>query len=465
MLTDQPDHTPDAGSEPKSMRIALKLKVPGGPSVLERAEIRKLMAASDKVVLPRLVPLFGSLTPGQFLELTKRAQQMDSNYKATAYGAWQQFECPPSVDPNELAAALRRLEEVDTAYVMRPGPPPAVNPHDDPRFVNQGYLQAAPLGVDAPFAWNLPGGDGKGMGLVDLEQGWNLSHEDLAAANISTISGLNQTYRRHGTQVLGVVLMVDNTVGGIGVAPSARGRVVSQWRTAYEYNTADAIVDATSKMDYGDILLIEAQEYDPVGLAYYWPVEIALASYEAIRLATALGIVVIQAAGNGNRDLDLYIDAYGDAIFDRSATTYRDSGAVLVGASTSSLPHVRTGFSNHGSRVDCYAWGELVDTASTNAAGTDNSGYTTGFNGTSAASAIVAGVALVVQGLASLSSSGRLDPDAVRALLATHGTASANPPIDRIGVMPDLRAIAGYIVGPTADETSSDSAIDAGERR
>ena len=57
--------------------------------------------------------------------------------------------------------------------------PPAVNPADDPRSVNQGYLDPAPDGIDAEYAWGFPGGAGAGQALVDLEVGWNFNHEDL----------------------------------------------------------------------------------------------------------------------------------------------------------------------------------------------------------------------------------------------------------------------------------------------
>ena len=64
--------------------------------------------------------------------------------------------------------------------------------------------------------------------------------------------------------MLGEVLMVDNTTGGVGIAPSATGRVISLARNS-SLNTADAILDAYEKMSYGDVLLLEAQEDDPVG--------------------------------------------------------------------------------------------------------------------------------------------------------------------------------------------------------
>ena len=94
-----------------------------------------------------------------------------------------------------------------------------------------------------------------------------------------------------------------------------------------------------------------------MGGAYYWPVEIADATYEAIRLATALGIVVVEAGCNGGYDLDAYTNLSGKRIFDRTSAGFRDSGAIMVGAGSSASPHTRLGFSNHGNRVECYARG------------------------------------------------------------------------------------------------------------
>ena len=74
-------------------------------------------------------------------------------------------------------------------------------------------------------------------------------------------------------------------------------------------------------------------------------------------------------------------------------------------------------------------------------AGKSNTEYTTHFGETSGASAIVAGVALIVQGIAQFSLGRRFSPRELRDLLTTNGTPSATPETDRIGVMPDLRAI------------------------
>jgi subtilisin family serine protease len=101
--------------------------------------------------------------------------------------------------------------------------------------------------------------DGAGIRFIDLERGWTLNHEDLAAAGITIMSGVNQDFHGHGTAVLGEVVAVDNTRGGVGIAPGATGRVVSQWRNASTYNTAAAILSAANGMSAGDVLLLEAQ--------------------------------------------------------------------------------------------------------------------------------------------------------------------------------------------------------------
>lgn len=398
-------------------------------------------------VAPELVaagsarPLFDTVDPKVLDELVARAVRTDPTYRPADFHAWYQIDLS-GFDPDATHALVRRLaarDEIDTAHLLQAGPPPVVA-IDDPRSADQGYLDPAPDGIDARFAWNFPGGDGAGTAYVDLEQGWDLAHEDLVAAGITLISGTSAAYPEHGTSVLGEISMTDNTTGGVGIAPAASARVVSQHQPG-GYNTPGAILSALAVMAFGDVLLLEAQETDPVGGQYYWPVEIADASYEAIRLGTALGITVVEAACNGGYDLDAYTNLSGRRIFDRTSPDFRDSGAVMVGAGSAAAPHSRLGFSNHGNRVDCYGWGESIDTATTDAAGTDHTAYTSYFGGTSGASPIVVGAALAVQGLAQQSLGYRLAPPALRRMLVRGGTPSAAPASDRIGVMPNLRAI------------------------
>ena len=70
------------------------------------------------------------------------------------------------------------------------------------------------------------------------------------------------------------------------------------------------------------------------------------ADFDAIRLAVAHGIIVVEAGGNGNNNLDTWTNAGGLTILNRSSVNFTDSGAIMVGAALSPLPHNRAGFSN-----------------------------------------------------------------------------------------------------------------------
>lgn len=350
------------------------------------------------------------------------------------------IECPPGVEPENIAKAVAAWPSVDTAYVESGPVPPPLNPSDDPRNASQGYLDAAPSGIDARWAWGSV--DGRGVGFVDLERGWTLNHEDLVAANISVISGVSHDYHGHGTAVLGELVAVDNTLGGIGIAPGATTRVVSQWRTTSSYNTAEAILSAVGSMASGDVLLLEAQTSYPTASGYV-PVEVEPAVFDAIKYATSQGIIVIEAGANGSVDLDTFQDTNGKHVLNRNSPDFRDSGAIMVGAASSTAPHQRLSFSNFGSRIDCFAWGENIDTCGDGWTGTATNLYTTGFGGTSGASPIVAGAALLLQSWRMKQANRRYLPNEMRGLLsdAKLNTQSANPDTDRIGVMPSLRAI------------------------
>jgi serine protease len=435
----------------------------GVESELEARSIGAWSEVADHFPGIHLTPLYRELKPEQIREMVEAASQRDRAYKPPNLLTYFAVDCPPGVEPDALAKALDSWRSVEEAYVEAgPTIPPQVNALDDPRQVNQGYEDAAPGGIGAEFAWTVPGGDGAGIQFVDLEQGWTLNHEDLAAAGITIISGVSNAYHGHGTAVLGEVVAVDNTLGNVGIATNAGARVVSQWQTASTWNTADAIISATAALGFGDVLLLEAQTTAP-GWTFL-PVEIETAVYDAIRLATALGVVVVEAAGNGGNDLDTFT-AGGVQILNRASAGFRDSGAIMVGAASASAPHTRLGFSNFGSRIDCYGWGENVDTTGDGWTGTSTTAYTPSFGGTSSASPIVAGAAISVQGMAQAQLGYRFTPRTLRAILSdpATGTASATPATDRIGVMPNLNAIVTGVLNAIEDVYVRDHVGDSGD--
>lgn len=406
----------------------------------------------------KLKRLFTSVDTKRIKSLQQQANKNINNPKSQI-DLLQYFvvDVPKEVNAQKLAKQFRQSNLVEIAYVEgTPVQPPSVNSGNDPLSINQGYLNPAPTGIDAKYIWNYAGGDGYGVTVTDLEQGWNLSHEDLVAQKIQLISGVNKAYHSHGTSVLGELVSTDNTVGTVGIVPNAKAKVVSQWRTHSTYSTADAILSATQNLSAGDVLLLEAQTTYPTETGYL-PVEVEDAVFDAIRLATNKGVTVVEAAGNGSNDLDSFKNLSGKYILNRSSSDFRDSGAIMVGASSSSYPHSRLYFSNYGSRIDCYGWGQNVTTTSGNIG--QNTSYTYTFGGTSGASPIIAGAVAAVQGITKAKYGGyTYSPSAIRNILtySSFSTPSASTS-DKIGRMPNLKAISQYILqlGTTSEKTTS----------
>jgi len=410
--------------------------------------------------------LLRSVSTEEINKLVASAKELDATYRPPNFHNYFVIDCPFGTEADKAVEMLLKSNIVELAYLQSgPTPPPAVNPDDDPYSVLQGYLDAAPDGIGARTAWGINGGDGAGtVKLIDVEQGW-ADHEDIG--NITSANRLPGTdsgviYRGvladHGTAVLGTIRMRDNILRGVGIVPNINNLfVVSQWRDdgtqAGEWNTPAAIMTAVNNLSFGDVLLVEAQVSDPNGSRNFWPVEVENGTFETIRLATAIGITVVEAAGNG-------ADGVRPNIIDPRIT--KDSGAIIVGAASSAFPHDPIQYSNIGDRVNCYAWGKGVETAWPSA----DPPYTRSFDGTSSASAIIAGAALTVQSVMETTYNFRLGPKQMRDILSDelNGTTSKNGrSIDKIGIMPNLEKIIGGVLAVMQDVYIRDTVSDTGD--
>ncbi|KAI9776657.1 MAG: hypothetical protein M1839_009463 [Geoglossum umbratile] len=432
----------------------------------------------------RVSPLISNPPPEILDQMVARAVCLDPSYDPPDFRAWyrvqlgtagvdnqfvdrlvRQLNCPGSSDVESFqvlrAAPLRRAPLVPTsASAAAPMPRPI-----DPK----------PVGVDAVFAHGCLGGNGGGIGFADLEQSWDLNHVDLLGGTpprprVSVIpldpSGPGEIdlgvpmETEHGTAVLGIVLRQRG-----GVAPGCKAYVVPDHQPGLGSNLPKAITTAAHSLRRGDVLLIETQGYAPQGSfdapggndisgEYYLPAEVMKENFDPIRLATALGIVVVEAAGNGGDigepyNLDTYVDGpTGHQIF-KAGPDFQDSGAVIVGAANSPKrdnPLTRSDSSNFGSRVNAFAWGDGIYTTWSD--GVSHTGYTGDFGGTSGAAAIIAGAAILLQAIVSkkpgMPPGFRFGPLGMRWLLA-QGCTPSHSADDMIGGMPDLHAI---ITGP-----------------
>lgn len=401
----------------------------------------------------------------------------------------------------ELAEELREQDAIEAAYVKPPGEPPIAPtevedspprttsashafdsvPAPTPDFTpRQIYLNAAPAGIDARFAWTLPGGSGAGVDIIDLEWGWNFNHEDLLANHGGIVGGTGSFRDDHGTAVIGEISGDRNSLGITGICPDARISAI-----AFSLPTAAAIRMAANRLRTGDIMLLEIHRAGPrfnfqprddqqgYIAVEWWPDD-----YDAIRYATSRGIIVVEAAGNGRQNLDDPIYSIRPTGFPSSWTnpfdrSNRDAGAILVGAGapppgTHGRNHgsdrSRLGFSNYGASVDSQAWGrEVTSTGYADLLGRNSSGnpdpalkdqwYTDTFSGTSSASPIVVGALACVQGILRGRGSTLLTPATARNLLRTTGTpqqdTTGRPSSQRIGNRPDLRQMISSVTGGT----------------
>ena len=382
-----------------------------------------------------------------------------------------------------LASDLARQAAVDAVYVKPGAEPPiwideriaAAHPETTdappvtPDFTaRQLYLDVAPGGIDARYAWTRTGGRGAGVRIIDVEGAWRFTHEDLLQNQGGVIGGTQSTdigWRNHGTAVAGEFGGDNNTFGVTGICADANVRAISIFGGP---GSAGAIRQAADALSAGDIILIELHRPGPRHafqnrndqLGYiaveWWPDDFA-----AILYATLRGVIVIEAAGNGAENLD-------DAIYNTRPSGFPTSwrnpfnrsnpqcGAILVGAgapppgthgSNHGADRSRLGFSNFGACVDTQGWGREVTTCGygdLQGGPNEDLWYTDRFSGTSSASPIIVGAVGCLQG--ALRSAGRplLTPATARDILRTTGSPQQDEPgrpaSQRIGNRPDLRA-------------------------
>jgi len=284
------------------------------------------------------------------------------------------------------------------------------------------------IGLGIQAVWALPGGQGQGVQIVDIERNWNLSHEDLPPG-IPLVFGSPGGDNDHGTAVVGILAGVDNGFGITGISPAATVLVSSRYLEGndsdcgHDQIIANAIAAASNAVQPGDILLVEVQAGLNNGKIY--PAEYCPLTLQAIKAAVNSGRIVVEAAGNAGLGIDGALNYPADS-----------SGAIIVAAGLANQL-IGIAATNHGDRVDVHAWGEnVVTTGYGTLAGsgtpTKNDDYANNFNGTSSAAALVAGAAACLQGIYYAYTGSKLAPAQLRNILRYSGIPHQDP-YDNIG--------------------------------
>jgi len=439
---------PRRGVMPKSVANEMPVKLDQTRVVIKLAEGQPRLVQDGQIDAPDILGVLGSrATRSFFAGLETQLAHIRERQQAVARPA-----TPPAVDLSlyfevfaqnaedvrQLVAQLNALPSVELAYPReRATPPPGDDPPFTPDFTGQqGYRAAAPNGVDAHAMLSTTGASGVGITVLDIEWGWHFGHEDIAGLTPASLIGppiSNPLYNNHGTAVSGILAADADGAGVTGMTPDITLRVATDYPSS-GYSVANAIVAGMPALQSGDVMLLEAQANTPLGLG---PTEWYQADFDAILVATNLGIITVEAAGNGGVNLD---SPMLNGLFNIAV---RDSGAIIVGASYTS-PLTPASFSSYGSRVTANGWGSSVTTTGYgwlfSVAGMVTQDYTASFSGTSSASPMVTSAVVALRGAAEAqldsAAAAALDAITIRTLIENTGT-----PIASIGSRPDAAAL------------------------
>jgi hypothetical protein len=280
--------------------------------------------------------------------------------------------------------------------------------------------------------------------VVDMEQGWffdppiRYPNSGFPPSLTKPILGgkVNKNaYKQHGRKTLNILLGKDNPTNNVddmatlnGLCMGADVQVGSthypegEYREAalasvlgYGYDkTTDVILGSIIKpLNLYDIVLLELQVSKTYKIASnlasftqnpltgssassYFPVEIEPAMWNVINKGIDAKYIIIEAAGNGNINLNTVYESPFSILKDLSRID-KGTGAIMVGAvDTNGLPKL-----NNGDRINYRCFGDDVITSATITTTVNKP-----FNSTSLASAITAALVANFQSMAENTSTG-----------------------------------------------------------
>ena len=334
-------------------------------------------------------------------------------------------------------------------------------------------------GINARAVWALPGSDGAGVRFVDVERGWDLGHPDLPPQRIPSIGipllhGINDGgFDDHGAGVLGIICATDhaggtNTIGGLGIAPRAEG-CVSSWFMGYDddwyeiSNIPGAILAAAVALfalrppggvpPFGEVLLVETT-VDQIDRRRHAP-SAGRSQFRQLgsdRPGQAGG----DYRGGGGRQRrqrrNIRRRRRRDGREPRLGCDSRECRGAAGQPAGRPIPAAALGAARKQGGL--LRVGDGVATCRSAASGPLSEPYRDNFDGTSAATAIVAGAAIVLAGPGprhggrpgrpkgvSYAAGGAVSATGCALVHAGHGPSASHAQDPSIGRMPDLGAL------------------------
>ena len=340
---------------------------------------------------------------------------------------------PVSLDVTALASSLKSSVNGNLTAAAAPDFRNKQDYLKAPDVKRTGYYMG---GVNRESVDHCAGSAGEGVTIISTEiYPWNSNHINLPPISLSSGKTTYIDKQDHDTASVGIMAAKDIGTGIRGISWKSR--------LGYSASAHNNLYNLIPQLNAGDVVQIGihvAGGYPAGCTKDCWiAMESEPAYYDVIKALTDKGIYVIEAAGNGNVNLDS--PGFRGA-FD---VNVRDSGAILAGAFCAK-DGKKASFSTYGSRVTSAAWGcwDVVTTGYgdlyKNAGANDF--YTSTFGGTSSANPIIAGVVASLSGIAKANGI-TVTPRQMRQILAETGTPLANGDSAKVGTQPDMeRAVA-----------------------
>ena len=462
-----------------SFQGSLTLQMAPGKEITEA--IRKVIAENNGVL--------GRASKDDFETVEKKKKELErlSGKTLTSWNDFYVIQALSAEDAEKIYRKLRGGSGVKSIVPeMKPGSPSISDVPDLSQL--QGYAGPADStgGLNAVAAWNR-GIKGEKVTIVDQETDWNFYNQDYslimqevsrggsiwsADSTCQILDPNGADYRNfrcpqsmdHGTAVVGILGGLHDNHGINGFAPESKVTVAQgDWRSFGDLLSLTRADRSDNQLEPGSIYLLELQfpgvantsgSCDGISVSQQqgcMPVEAWPQWFPAIQDAIAEGITVIEVSGNGSLNLNdpnLY-----DAGWHNLAT--EDAGAIMV-ASSEGIHRDKDVTSNCGNRVNTFAWGQGVVTTSYPGSpdlnwdashggpippnDDPNAYFTNQFGGTSAAGAMVAGSAALVQSYAKsvMGNMRYLRPEKLRQILVQSGVPATSDGGCNIGVQPRI---------------------------
>ena len=341
-----------------------------------------------------LVPIFGPTEERVMARLAAQSQARRRRWRTLGLlpgrcaGRAARTSCATSSPRNELIEAAyssRRWRSRDQRDGGRPGRAAA---GDAGLHARQIYLDPAPSGIDARWAWTRPAGAAQASASSTSKAQWRFTPRGpdcrTRAASSAARRSHDIDWRNHGTAVLGEFggdAQRDRHHGHLRPTRYVSGDLASRQHSGSaaaihaggEPRSAPATSSCIELHRPGPRFNFATRDDQRGYIAVeWWPDDFA-----AIRYATSKGVIVVEAAGNGAENLD-------DALYDtpagglpagvdepvqprRTATRARSSSApARRRPGTHGRDHgpdrSRLDFSNWGALIDAQGWGREVTT-------------------------------------------------------------------------------------------------------